>query len=189
MRNDAYAKDVELKEALKKEEAAAERERARANPFSVSLALHAVLASLMDRQVQADPRANGSALFGGDQPLFGSTSTISTPRTSTKQIPDISNLSISLSSSTTYAPPLPAYQPAQYLTTIEECLPPAQDVNLSDDDDEETPDQKAEWRDARWEQLLPKHVDVIFERFVRRLENAEGGSQQVVRYAELLFSA
>ena len=50
-----------------------------------------------------------------------------------------------------------------------------------DEQHEETPAQKAEWRDARWEQLLPKHVDVIFERFVTRLENADGGTQQVLR--------
>ena len=92
----------------------------------------------------------------------------------------MSTLSVS-SSRTTHTPPVPSYQPAQYLSTIEEYLPPPLDELDSDDEIDETPEHKAEWRDARWEQLLPKHVDVIFERFVRRLENAESGSQQVIR--------
>jgi len=131
---------------------------------------------------------NGSTLFGGNRPLFGSSSSNSQPPFSTtpnSTLPDVSKLSIS--SSTTHIPPLPAYQPAQYLTTTEEYLLPPQDIEtVGDDDDEETLDQKEEFRDARWEQLLPQHVDVIFERFVRRLEDADGGAQQVLRYVPYL---
>ena len=124
---------------------------------------------------------NGSTLFGGGQPFFGSTH--STGPELLGAIPSthsISKPSVISSARRTHAPPLPAYQPAQYLNTTDEYLPPPPIVELEEDD--ESPDQKAEWRDARWEQLLPQHVDVIFERFVRRLENAEGGAQQVLRW-------
>ena len=100
--------------------------------------------------------------------------------------PDIGSLSLESSSGSpiTLAPPLPAYQPAQYLTTVDEYLPEPEDEDMSagEDDDEETPEQKQEWRDERWEQLLPGHIDEVFERFVKRLQNADGAANQVLRY-------
>ena len=56
-------------------------------------------------------------------------------------------------------------------------------MDVSDNEDEdETPEAKSEWRDARWEQLLPGHIDEVFERFVRRLQNADSASNQVLRW-------
>lgn len=52
----------------------------------------------------------------------------------------------------------------------------------ADDDDDETEEQKAEWRDERFESLLPRGMDPVFERFVRRIDSAEEGSTQVLRY-------
>jgi pre-rRNA-processing protein TSR4 len=54
------------------------------------------------------------------------------------------------------------------------------DVDEDDSDDEEAP-ERAEFRNERWEQLLPRYVDEVFERFVRRLEGADGASGQVLR--------
>jgi pre-rRNA-processing protein TSR4 len=85
--------------------------------------------------------------------------------------------------SRTLSPPLPAYQPPQYLATIAEYLPIPEDVEMdADDDDDETEEQKAEWRDERFESLLPRGMDPVFERFLRRIDSAEEGSTQVLRY-------
>ena len=92
-------------------------------------------------------------------------------------MPDISSLTIS-PSSTTYAPPILAYQPSQYLTTIDEYLPPPERMDI--DDVEET-GPEADFRNERWEQLLPKHMDEVFERYVKRLQGAEDGAGQVLR--------
>ncbi|ORY31804.1 programmed cell death protein 2 [Naematelia encephala] len=170
-RNEEYVRDVEEKRKQREKDEAEERERARKNPFSQ----------------MPDSNTNGSTLFGGGQSLFGGPPPSSTPPTnpfstsSESQPPDLSSLSIS-KSNTTHAPPLPAYQPAQYLSTIDEYLPPPDEMDVDVDDKDETPAQAAEWRNERWEQLLPEYVDEVFERFVHRLENAEGGSGQVLRY-------
>lgn len=127
-------------------------------------------------------QTNGSSLFGADAPLFGA-STTSTPSWSASPAPpDLSSLSIASSSSNvSLAPPLPAYQPPQFLSTIDEYLPPPEEMDVDDDDDDEAPGGQNGWRDERWEQLLPKHMDAVFDRFVRRLETAEDGSTQVLR--------
>lgn len=128
----------------------------------------------------------GSFLFGSSQPLFGAAASNPFTPQSSGAAPDISKLSLEPtagpSTSTTLAPPLPAYQPSQYLTTLDEYLPDPEDVEMDDDDEEEeTAGGKDEWRDARWEQLLPGHIDEVFERFVRRLQNADSASNQVLR--------
>ena len=139
---------------------------------------------IISYQLSTTPN-NSSSLFGGNQNLFHSSEDpLALPSDNIKP-PDLSKLTIN-SPSYCYEPPLPAYQPAQYLSTIEEYMTPTQDVDMDDDEIDETPELKAEWRDARWEQLLPKHVDVIFERFIRRLENAEDGSQQLLRYVDCI---
>lgn len=126
-----------------------------------------------------------SGLFGNAQPLFGAapSNPFETKKEEPAPAPTVPLAALSLGEPSTLAPPLPAYQPAQYLTTIDEYLPePEDDDEDIESDEDETPEMKAEWRDEGWEKLLPKHVDDIFERFVRRLESADGGSSQVLRY-------
>ncbi|WWD18790.1 hypothetical protein CI109_103245 [Kwoniella shandongensis] len=173
IRNEEYVRDVEEKRAAAEKAAAAEREKARKNPFTIS----------------SDSQPNGSALFGTAQPLFGAPSSGSNPfaaPVTSSEAPDLSSLSISSStpsSSTTLAPPLPAYQPAQYLSTIEEYIPPVEDMEVEEDEDsdDEAIAQNGGLEEA-WEKILPKGVDEVFENFVRRLEAADGGSKQVLRY-------
>jgi pre-rRNA-processing protein TSR4 len=93
----------------------------------------------------------------------------------------LSNLSISSASTSTLSPPHPAYQPPQYLSTTDEYLPPPEEVDLDSDDDEQSPEEKAEWRDERFEQLFPSGVDPLFERFVKRISEADGAGGQVLR--------
>lgn len=122
---------------------------------------------------------NGSTLFGS-QPLFGASQSLSSPSNTTQPAPpDLASLSIS--TTTAFKPPLPAFQPPQYLSTIDEYLPPPADIEMESDDDDDDPAQKAEFAEEGWEKLLPKHVDEVFERFKRRLEGAEGGYRQVLR--------
>jgi len=176
VRNEEYVADVAAKRAEAERIAKEEREKARINPFTVKDA----------------PQAGN--LFGGGQPLFGAApsnpfaASAAAPAPETKPeaspAPTAPMAALSIGEPTTLAPPLPAYQPAQYLTTIDEYLPEPESGDEDDieSDDEETPEMKAEWRDDGWERLLPKSVDDIFERFVRRLENAEDASGQVLRY-------
>ncbi|WWC88319.1 uncharacterized protein L201_003227 [Kwoniella dendrophila CBS 6074] len=179
IRNEEYVQDVEEKRKIAETQAAAEREKARKNPFTLS----------------SETQPNGSALFGSAQPLFGAPSispnpfaSSAAPTPSAELTPDLSKLTISAStpssSSTTLSPPLPAYQPAQYLSTIEEYLPPPEDVELDSDDDEieNDEDMKATMLDDTWERMLPKHLDEVFQTFVKRLESSDGGSKQVLRY-------
>jgi pre-rRNA-processing protein TSR4 len=66
---------------------------------------------------------------------------------------------------------------------MDEYLPPPQEMDVDEDDvEDDEAGEKAEMRNERWEQLLPKYVDEVFERFVRRLETADGASGQVLRY-------
>ncbi|WRT66713.1 uncharacterized protein IL334_003676 [Kwoniella shivajii] len=175
IRNEEYVRDVEAKRKEIEAEAAAEREKARKNPFTLS----------------SDSQPNGSALFGTAQPLFGAPPSASSPNpfaapptSSIDAVPDLSSLTISTpsSSSTTLSAPLPAYQPAQYISTIEEYLPPAEDLEMDSDDEDESEEMKAELQDDTWEKMLPRHVDEVFQGFVRRLESADGGTKQVLRY-------
>jgi pre-rRNA-processing protein TSR4 len=180
VRNEEYVADVEAKRAEAERIAAEERERARQNPFTVK-------------------ENAGPGLFGGSQPLFGAAaanpfaapsptpaSSSSQPPASPKkeEVPTAAVASLSLSDPVTYAPPLPAYQPPQYITTMDEYLPiPEEDSDVDvDSDEDEAPEQKAEWREGGWDKLLPKSVDDIFERFARRLASAEDASNQVLRY-------
>jgi pre-rRNA-processing protein TSR4 len=99
----------------------------------------------------------------------------------------MSALSLEPPTSTSLAPPHPAYLPAQYLSTIDEYLAPPDDVDMDDgdaSDADEPAEQKAEWRDERFEQMLTKGIDPLFERFVRRLGDAEGARGQVLRSVE-----
>ncbi|WWC62959.1 uncharacterized protein I303_105557 [Kwoniella dejecticola CBS 10117] len=179
-RNEEYVKDVEEKRKIAEAAAEAEREKARKNPFTLS----------------SDAQPNG-ALFGSSQPLFGA-ATSSSPnpfassapvpapqQSSSEAIPDVSKLSLSdaPSTSTTLGPPIPAYQPAQYLSTIEEYIPPAEDVDFeSDSEIDGDEDMKATMLDDTWERMLPKHLDEVFQQFVRKLESSDGGQKQVLRY-------
>ena len=180
VRNDEYARDAEEKRKAAEKAAAEERERARKNPFSVRDSAGPWLergSSQMD--------ASAPSLFGSAQPLFGATAPSNPFSASSTEPPDVSKLSIidsASSSSHTLGPPLPAYQPAQYLSTLDEYLPDPDDDDMSvDEDDGQTPEQKQEFRDERWEQLLPGHMDEVFERFVKRLHNADSASNQVLR--------
>lgn len=177
VRNEEYVADVEAKRAEAERLAAEERERARQNPFTVK------------------DGAAAPGLFGSAQPLFGAAAsnpfaTPSAPVLSTAtaeardDVPTAAIASLSLTDAVTHAAPLPAYQPPQYLSTIDEYLPYPEtdsDVDVESDDDE-APEQKAEWREDGWDKLLPKTVDDIFERFVRRLAGAEDATTQVLRY-------
>ncbi|WVW85081.1 hypothetical protein I302_107117 [Kwoniella bestiolae CBS 10118] len=178
IRNDEYVKDVEEKRKAAEAEAEKAREEARKNPFTLS----------------SNAQPNGSALFGSAQPLFGAApsnpfaapSSDPTPKTSTDSATeDLSKLYISSSSSsTTLAPPIPAYQPAQYLTTIDEYLPPPEEVEYESSDDEDNADEelKGVMLDDNLERLLNQKVDEVFQAFVRRLEGSDGGLKQVLRY-------
>ncbi|WWC71094.1 uncharacterized protein I206_105047 [Kwoniella pini CBS 10737] len=174
-RNEEYVKDVEEKRKIAEAAAEAEREKARKNPFTLS----------------SDSQPSGT-LFGS-QPLFGSSIPAPNPfapptnasvrATTNDTTPDISKLSISATSSTTLGPPVPAYQPAQYLSTIDEYIPPAEDVDFeSDSEIDGDEDMKATMLDDTWERMLPKHLDEVFQHFVRKLEASDGGSKQVLRY-------
>lgn len=134
------------------------------------------------------PSGQASSLFGSAQPLFGgpaATSPFSTPAP-TEQPPDLSSLAISDSApslSTSHAPPLPAYQPPQYLSTIGEYIPPLDDIEMEDDDaGDEYAAELAEIKDDKWDKILPKTVDEVFETFARKLQSAEYGEKQVLRY-------
>lgn len=138
----------------------------------------------------------GSALFGGTPAsgagLFGAANPFAAPSSSpppsspspataqSKPEPDLSTLSISSPTTTTLLPPHPAYQPPQYLSTTDEYLPPPSEIDI-DSDDGQSPEEKAEWRDERFEQLLPSGIDPLFERFVKRISEADGASTQVLR--------
>lgn len=172
-RNEAYVADVAAKKAAAEAAAAAERERARKNPFTAS----------------APSEQQG--LFGA-QPLFGAAAPnpFAAPAPAEKKeeqaapAAEMAKLEIEEGEPVVHQPPLPAYLPAQYLSTIDEYLPPpdSDDGDISDDEDE-SPEQAAEWRDADgWDKILPKSVDDVFEKFVRRLESAEDGRAQVLRY-------
>ncbi|ODN74070.1 hypothetical protein L202_07538 [Cryptococcus amylolentus CBS 6039] len=178
VRNEEYVRDVEEKRKIAEKAAEEERERARQNPFTLG-------------SDGAQPA--GSALFGSGQPLFGAAapSPFAAPSVSTDPTSALSALSINeeeaapiiAGPSKTFTPPLPAYHPVQYLSTIEEYIPPAEDdVSIASSDDDETPEQKAEWHEDGWEKILPKRTDEVFELFVGRLESAEDGKRQVLRY-------
>ena len=134
-----------------------------------------------------DSQPAGSALFGAPSGgLFGSSnpfSAASAPTQAQAPPPDISTLSLSSSSApTTLEPPHPAYQPPQYLSTTDEYLPPPEEMDIDgDDDDDETAEDKAEWNDERFEQLLPSGIDPLFERFVKRISDSDGADNQVLR--------
>lgn len=170
-RNEAYVADVAAKKAAAEAAAAAERERARKNPFTASA-----------------PSEQQGGLFGSNQPLFGAAApnpfAAPAPAAEKPAAPaaEMAKLEIKEGEPVLLAP-APAYLPAQYLSTIDEYLPdPESDSDLTDDEDE-SPEQAAEWRDADgWDKILPKSVDDVFEKFVRRLETAEDASTQVLRY-------
>ncbi|AFR98578.1 pre-rRNA-processing protein TSR4 [Cryptococcus neoformans C23] len=175
VRNEEYVRDVEEKRKAAEKAAQEERERARKNPFTVDEAA----------------RLNGSALFGTASPLFGGAA--HNPFAPPNPVPAMATLSVSddrpaptpitSGPSRTFTPPIPAYHPVQYLSTIEEYIPPVDDdVSVASSDDDESPEQKAEWREEGWEKVLPRNVDEVFENFVRRLDQADGGKKQVLRY-------
>lgn len=182
VRNEEYVADVAAKRAEAERIAAEEREKARQNPFTMK------------------DNAAAPGLFGSAQPLFGAAASNpfaapaaapsepspASPPKAEAPTADVASLSITenLSEALTLAPPLPAYQPPLYISTIDEYLPYPEtdsDVDIESDDDE-TPEQKAEWREDGWDKILPKNVDDIFERFVSRLAGAEDASNQVLRY-------
>lgn len=101
-----------------------------------------------------------------------------------------------------YGPPAPSYQPAQYITTFEEYIPrldhphhaerKATGVSkeqqkylkqgASDAIDVDKTGGTGGGPAEQWERVLPKGVDEVFERFLNRLNDAEGGEEQVLRY-------
>lgn len=172
VRNEEYVADVERKRAEAARLAAEEREKARKNPFTMN-----------------DSQSNGSNLFGNSQPLFGAAPSNpfgapdSAPAPAKDEAPSAPLSSLQIGEPTTYAPPLPAYQPPQFISTMDEYLTLPESDDESDDDevDEDVP-QGSEWRESGWEKLVAKGVDDIFERFVRRLQSAEDGTNQVLRY-------
>jgi pre-rRNA-processing protein TSR4 len=104
----------------------------------------------------------------------------------------------------TLAPPFPAYLPAQYLTTFDEYLPAdpnalaadtagrVKQLSAGEAEEKERELQQQSGAGAggkkgaaggeQWEKVLPKGVDEVFERFLERLNRAEDGSGQVLRY-------
>ncbi|KAK4685357.1 pre-rRNA-processing protein TSR4, partial [Tremellales sp. Uapishka_1] len=181
VKNEEYVRDVQEKKEKREKEEAEEKARAKINPFTISDTKSSMLFG------------NGPSLFGAASlnPFGAPSSTVAASNPLAVSMPsstppDLSALSISPSMKlTTLAPPLPAYQPPLYLTTIEEYLLPTPEVEMESDDEseeEETPEEKEGWQNTTWETLIPKHVDEVFERFVRRLGGADGGSRQVLRY-------
>lgn len=128
-----------------------------------------------------------STLFGSAQPLFGAPSPFAAApaSTSASTAPDLSSLSISSPTSagaTSHSPPLPAYHPPQYLSTIGEYIPPLEDMEIEDDDEnDEYGPEMAEIGDEKMDKIFPKTVDEVFETFVRKLQSAENGEHQVLR--------
>jgi len=55
------------------------------------------------------------------------------------------------------------------------------------EDDDENNEYASEIADAKgddkWDKILPKTVDEVFETFARKLQSAEDGELQVLRYA------
>ncbi len=169
---------------------------------------------------------HGSSLFGAAVPFggafggasFGGDSSLNPFASSASQKPEpaieesLSALSVSeptpasasasasdpSTPSITFTPPLPAYQPPQYLSTFDEFIPDhSKAAKIADHDDrndvgggEKAGRKASAAEDAKqngaggaeqWERVLPKGVDEVFERFVNRLNEAEGGEDQVLR--------
>lgn len=108
----------------------------------------------------------------------------------------------------TFGAPFPAYMPPQYLTTFDEYLPADPNALAGDtagrvrqmsaqeaEEKEKELQAQASKKGAgassggggaaggeQWEKVLPKGVDEVFERFLERLNRAEDGSGQVLRY-------
>lgn len=95
---------------------------------------------------------------------------------------------------TTFAPPLPAYIPAQAIDSYPEDIPKstgadnAPQKGLADDDVDEDEDGKSGKKSGgaasvaeQWEKVLPRGMDEVFERFVNRLNAAIDGNEQVLR--------
>jgi pre-rRNA-processing protein TSR4 len=51
-----------------------------------------------------------------------------------------------------------------------------------DDENDEYGPEMAEIKDEKWDKILPKTVDEVFETFARKLQSAEDGEHQVLRY-------
>lgn len=170
---------MEQKRLQAERERQAEREKAKINPFAVSTIPCMYMYRLADSFKMPNGQPAG-ALFGSAQPLFGGPSNSTSSIETTTAPPDISSLSIA--SATTLGPPLPAFQPPQYLSTIGEYIPPPEDADDDDDLDDDDDEEMAEFKDEKWEKILPKNVDEVFEAFVRRLQSAEDGDQQVLRW-------
>lgn len=162
-----------MKRAEAERVAAEEREKARKNPFTMG------------------EQPSGGNLFGGGEPLFGAapSNPFGAPAAdaadATEPAPAAPLAALTLTEDVTYTPPLPAYQPPQYISTMDEYLIAQDEEDDSEDDedlvDEDVP-QGSEWREGGWDKLVAKGVDDIFERFVRRLQSADDGTSQVLRY-------
>jgi pre-rRNA-processing protein TSR4 len=57
-------------------------------------------------------------------------------------------------------------------------------MEMEDDDenDEYGPELMDDIKDDKWDKILPKTVDEVFETFARKLHSAEDGEHQVLRY-------
>lgn len=190
------------------EQAAKDREKAIGNPFSVksdTLTGGGFGASIFSSGL------SGVAEGGSFNPFSTAASAGTTPQSQPAPIPAFASLSIATSEpqagpstpSVTYASPLPAYQPPQYLSTFEEYIPRPVPGKLaaSGKDRGDRKGRKAELAELasvkkngeggaveQWERVLPKGVDEVFERFVNRLAGAEGGDDQVLRFVKRSFS-
>ncbi len=205
-----------------------ERERQKINPFSVRLlafngptlgAADAMLNGQMGAAPAGAAGGLGASLFGGGASAFGnpfSTAPAEAEPTS-EQPPGMAKLSISSSGDsaggaqaehqaeagpsrppTTYGPPIPAYQPPQYLSTFDEYIPRPDAGGKGKlaqylEDGDKAGRKAGAAQDAaaageggggaeQWERVLPKGVDEVFERFVSRLEDAQDGDDQVLRW-------
>lgn len=161
--------DVDAKRAEREKREKEEKEQAKINPFAVGSGAGAQGAGI------------GSQLFGGD--LFGASA--ANPFASSDPVPEVAQLSITKDTRPdpkSFSPPLPAYQPAQYLSTFDEYLPDPDAESDDDEDDEDVEvDEEASGGAAAAEGAKAAD-DEVFERFMRRIRMAEGGEGHVLRF-------
>lgn len=165
--------DVDAKRAEREKREKEEREQAKLNPFSIDSGAGAKQGTGL-----------GSQLFGGGD-LFGSSAANPFAVPVANPIPETAALSITSDTRPnpkSYGPPLPAYQPAQYLSTFDEYLPdPEAESDDDDDEDVEVDDEAAGAGAGAGAESGKPAGDEVFERFMRRIRMAEGGEGHVLR--------
>lgn len=217
---------IEQREKRRKEEAERlkrEKELGKINPFSgVNSALSGTAQNSLGTSLFGGSAATSPATGAGFNPFASSApakeevTAAAATNASSDPVPSFSALSVETPPTTsqnaavgpstptvTYAPPIPAYQPAQYISTFEEYVPRLDHpthasrkgvskeyekfIKQADDEDEGGKGKSGGGGGEgggpaeQWERVLPKGVDEVFERFVNRLKEAEDGEQQVLR--------